>query len=133
MFPNVFQQEIVNYLDICEDDNILKNLYFKKTNKKIWNKNSRTTVQWKKWKNILMKTWLVNDKIHREDGHAIEWTDGELHWFINNGRHREDGPAIIRADGTVCYYINDIILSKLNFDNYIKTKNKKYLIRAIVL
>ena len=36
---------------------------------------------------------------HREDGPAIEHTDGTKSWYINNKCHREDGPAIECTDG----------------------------------
>ena len=29
------------------------------------------------------KYWSLNDKFHREDGPAIEWTDGEKEWWFN--------------------------------------------------
>ena len=43
---------------------------------------------------------------HREDGPAIENTEGYKAWFINGIRHREDGPAIEYADGSKSWYIN---------------------------
>lgn len=39
-------------------------------------------------------TYYNNGKIHREDGPAIEWRDGNKHWILNDRLHREDGPAI---------------------------------------
>ena len=38
-------------------------------------------------------------KLHREDGPAIEWADGDKIWYLNDKRHREDGPAIEWANG----------------------------------
>jgi len=32
-------------------------------------------------------------QLHREDGPAVEWVNGDKHWFINGKRHRLDGPA----------------------------------------
>ena len=29
------------------------------------------------------KYWSLNDKFHREDGPAIEYTDGEKEWWFN--------------------------------------------------
>ena len=29
------------------------------------------------------KYWSLNDKFHREDGPAVEWTDGEKEWWFN--------------------------------------------------
>ncbi len=33
-------------------------------------------------------------RYHREDGPAIEWTDGDREWWLNGKRHRLDGPAV---------------------------------------
>ena len=45
------------------------------------------------------KYWYLNDKLHREDGPAIEFNDGTKKWFLNGELHREDGPAIKWGDG----------------------------------
>ena len=43
---------------------------------------------------------------HREDGPAVEYTDGDKHWYINGKRHREDGPAIEFIDGAKFWYVD---------------------------
>ena len=53
------------------------------------------------------KYWYLNDKLHREDGPAVEWDDGDKWWYLNDERHREDGPAIECADGDKEWYLND--------------------------
>jgi len=45
------------------------------------------------------KYWYLNDKLHREDGPAIEWANGTKFWCLKGERHREDGPAIEWANG----------------------------------
>jgi len=50
------------------------------------------------------KHWYVDNKLHRVDGPAIEWTDGQKHWYVDNKLHRVDGPAIEYADGTKIWY-----------------------------
>ena len=45
------------------------------------------------------KEWFVNGKRHREDGPAIELVSGDKEWFVNGKRHREDGPAVEWANG----------------------------------
>ena len=45
------------------------------------------------------KTWLLHGYRHREDGPAVEWTDGSKSWFLNGNLHREDGPAYEQPDG----------------------------------
>ena len=37
--------------------------------------------------------------LHREDGPAIEYANGNKHWYLNGKLHREDGPAIENANG----------------------------------
>ena len=45
-------------------------------------------------------------KLHREDGPALEFTDGSKTWYINGRLHRVDGPAVEYADGFKCWFIN---------------------------
>jgi hypothetical protein len=45
------------------------------------------------------KRWLLDGKLHREDGPAIIYSNGSKHWYINGKRHREDGAAIELPDG----------------------------------
>ena len=52
------------------------------------------------------RDWLLNGKIHREDGPAIEEANGSKHWYRNHLRHREDGPAIEYANGGKYWYLN---------------------------
>ena len=70
------------------------------------------------------KYWWLNGMLHREDGPAIEYTDGAVSWYLNGQcylrinksgtkywllnekLHREDGPAIER-DGFIEWYLND--------------------------
>ena len=52
------------------------------------------------------KFWSLNDKLHREDGPAIEYSAGNQEWFINGKRHREDGPACEYGNGTEEWYLN---------------------------
>jgi len=52
------------------------------------------------------KVWYLNGKRHREDGPAREWADGDKEWFLNGKLHREDGPAREYADGDKVWYLN---------------------------
>ena len=51
------------------------------------------------------KRWRINNKLHRLDGPAIEHINGNKFWFINGKRHRLDGPAIEYYNGDKSYYI----------------------------
>ena len=50
------------------------------------------------------KEWSLNGQIHREDGPAVEWSDGYKEWWLNSKLHRENGPAIEWPDGTKLWY-----------------------------
>jgi hypothetical protein len=52
------------------------------------------------------KVYYINGKRHREDGPAVEFSDGDKEYYINGKCHREDGPAIEYSDGTKEYWIN---------------------------
>ena len=53
------------------------------------------------------KYWHLNDKLHREDGPAIEYADGTKFWYLNGQCHREEGPAIESSWGTKYWFLND--------------------------
>ena len=53
------------------------------------------------------KEWRLNGKLHREDGPAIEYTDGSKFWYMKGSLHREDGPAIEHANGEKYWYYQD--------------------------
>ena len=52
------------------------------------------------------KHWYINDKLHRDDGPAIEYLNGAKYWYLNGNLHRTDGPAIHRSDGTKGWWLN---------------------------
>jgi hypothetical protein len=52
------------------------------------------------------KEWYLNDKLHREDGPAVEWADGDKCWYLKGKLHREDGPAREYANGDKRWYLN---------------------------
>lgn len=75
-------------------------------------------------------TWYLDDKKHRLDGPAVEYTDGSqiewwvhgvLHrenapaiitkisegWWVQGCQHREDGPAVHWGDGTQAWYFKN--------------------------
>ena len=53
------------------------------------------------------KHYYLNTHLHREDGPAVEFTNGSKHWYKNGVRHREDGPAIEWSDGNKRWFLND--------------------------
>jgi len=53
------------------------------------------------------KAWYYNDRLHRLNGPAVEYTNGTKYYYINGQYHRLNGPAIEYPDGNKSYYIND--------------------------
>lgn len=60
------------------------------------------------------------NRIHREDGPAVETHNGTTMWYIHGIRHRVDGPAIERYNGTKEWYVNGTRLSEEEFLKRIK-------------
>ena len=50
------------------------------------------------------KRWYKEGQLHREDGPAVEWVNGDKCWFKEGKYHREDGPAVELANGDKLYY-----------------------------
>lgn len=48
--------------------------------------------------------WYWHNKLHRVNGPAIEYANGDRCWYLNGVLHREDGPAQEFANGTKCWY-----------------------------
>ena len=54
----------------------------------------------------VLKEWYQNDKLHRVDGPAVEYINGDKSWYQNGKRHRTDGPAVEGIDGTKSWWLN---------------------------
>ena len=65
------------------------------------------------------KRWYLNDKLHREDGPAVEYADGDKYWYLKGELHRENGPAVEFADGSKWWYLNDEELTEA--EHHIRT------------
>ena len=52
------------------------------------------------------KSWWLNNKLHREDGPALEYVNGDKLWYLNGNLHREDGPAFEHANGDKEWWLN---------------------------
>lgn len=48
-------------------------------------------------------------RLHREDGPAVEHSDGGVNWYVNGQLHRVDGPANIRPHGYQQWYNRDYV------------------------
>ena len=72
------------------------------------------------------KWWYFDGKLHRVDGPAVEREDGSASWWVDDKRHRLDGPAIEHADGGKEWWINDKELTEEQFDNHPKVAHYKF-------
>jgi len=71
------------------------------------------------------KVWYDSDgKFHRDDGHAVEWTDGGKFWLKHGKYHREDGPAVKWASGNKAYYLEGIQYTEEEYWEKIKELKK---------
>lgn len=57
----------------------------------------------------ISKEWYKNGKLHREDGPAIEYSNGKKEWWIEDARHRVDGPACEYSSGYKEWWINKCV------------------------
>jgi len=64
----------------------------------------------------------IVEKLHREDGPAVELADGTKYWRLNSKIHREDGPAIEYPDGTKYWCLNGKLLTEEGFNQRMKLK-----------
>ena len=53
------------------------------------------------------KQWYNDyDQLHRLDGPAVEYVNGEKYWFVNGLKHRLDGPAYEGSNGDKTWYVH---------------------------
>jgi hypothetical protein len=52
--------------------------------------------------------------LHREDGPAVVYSDGDKSWYLNGKRHRMDGPAIEYINGSDRWYIDGVFIFKVD-------------------
>ena len=59
-------------------------------------------------------------KLHREDGPAVEYSNGDKFWYLNGKLHREDGPAREWYNGNKEWWLNDKKLTEAEFNRRTK-------------
>jgi len=52
------------------------------------------------------KEWYLNGRLHREDGPAMEFPNGDKFWYLNGKLHRECGAAIEWDSGDKNWWLN---------------------------
>ena len=65
---------------------------------------------------------FYNDKnqYHRDDGPAIEYSNGNKYWYQQGQLHREDGPAVESADGTQQWWFKGKQLNVSSQEEFIR-------------
>ena len=69
------------------------------------------------------REWWFNGKRHRNNGPAIEWVNGTRSWYLNGELHREGAPAIESVNGTREWWLNGRNLSEEEFNKQKNIKN----------
>lgn len=69
------------------------------------------------------KYWYTHGILHREDGPAVQFPIS-MQWYFDGERHREDGPAIENKTGTKSWWINGVQYTQEEFNHW---KEKKHL------
>ena len=62
--------------------------------------------------------------VHREDGPAVEYSDGDKAWYVNGVRHRLDGPAFENSYGAKQWYVNGVFIFELSSEGKLKGRMK---------
>ena len=70
------------------------------------------------------KFWYIDSKLHRIDGPALEYTDGTKLWYIDSKLHRNDGPAVEYADGGKRWYVDGKDYAEEDFNKLMKAIRK---------
>jgi len=73
------------------------------------------------------KWWFVNKQLHREDGPAVEYSDGYKVWYFNDQRHRIDGPAVEYPNGNKYWYYHGKYIDCSSQEEFEKLVNLKAL------
>ncbi len=74
------------------------------------------------------KRYYKNDEYHREDGPAVEWTDGYKAWYFNGKLHREDGTAIEYVNGDKAWFLDDEEYFPKSNEEFLKMVKYKWLL-----
>ena len=63
----------------------------------------------KRWRN-------KRGQLHRKNGPAAIWYDGDITWNKNDQFHRIDGPAYCWNDGDKSWHLDDIFIREFQYD-----------------
>jgi len=66
------------------------------------------------------KHWYLEGRLHREGGPAVEWHDGTKKWYLEGKCHREDGPAVEYPGGQKYWYLEGKYYTEKEFNEKMK-------------
>ena len=72
------------------------------------------------------RVWFLGGKLHREDGPAVELVSGSREWYLGGKLHREDGPAVERPDGIRFWYLDGKRLSEDEFEALQQPQDRRH-------
>lgn len=84
---------------------------------RVWTKEGYYDLTYREWLNF------DDELLHREDGPAEEFTDGDRFWWQNGKQHRVDGPAVMWKVGKTEWWLNNEELDKKIIEKWIKENN----------
>ena len=61
----------------------------------------------------------TDGQLHRDDGPAVERSNGDKVWYQNGVRHRTDGAAVEYANGYKEWFINGRMVSEADFNQLV--------------
>jgi hypothetical protein len=64
-----------------------------------------------------MQEWYLDDELHRTDGPAVIFPNGDTWWYQNGKLHRTDGPAMEYANGEKYWLLNGKTLTEAEFNS----------------
>lgn len=73
------------------------------------------------------KQWYQNGVLHRTDGPAVERVDGNTQWYYQGDLHRIDGPAAEYADGTKIWALDGDQMPEQLHAIHVKYAMERYL------
>ena len=62
------------------------------------------------------KSWWVDGKMHQLDGPAVEYANGYKAWWVDGKRHRLGGPAIEWTNGDKEWWVDGKYLTEEQFN-----------------
>jgi hypothetical protein len=66
------------------------------------------------------KCWYKEGKLHRIGYPAIEWNNGDKEWYVEGKLHREDGPAIDWRNGVKLWIYQDENMECSSTEEFLK-------------